>query len=156
MRGEHYRGGDRGNAFTATGQPEPIGGRRRDRHRCRGRRRQHGLSLLATGTEPRGVADDLDGDVPDDKTSLGHNLRSPRKQGDAGGTGQLESISAEVGAKVPDPGGGEERIAGGMRGDVGIGVADQSPLTWPGQPGQRQCSLIIAERMNVHTDSYAW
>ena len=66
------------------------------------------------------VADDLDGDVADDKAGVGHDPRGLRQQRDTGGAGQLRAVGAEMGAQVSEPGSGEERVAGSVGGDVGI------------------------------------
>jgi len=76
--------------------------------------------VAETETELWAVADDLDSDVADDKASIAHNLRRPGQQHDTRGARQLGAVSAEVRAQVSDAGGREQRVAGGVGGNIAI------------------------------------
>ena len=55
--------------------------------------------------------------------------------------------------RSPRPGSGEQRVARGVRGDVGVGVALQARgLVGPVQPGQVQ-GCAVDESVDVGTDA---
>ena len=72
---------------------------------------------------------------------------------DARGAGPLRLGGAEVAAQVAEAGGGQQRVAGGVRGDVGVGVPGQSGgLVGPGQPGQHH-RCAVGEPVDVGSDA---
>src|SRR5699024_1575530 len=113
--------------------------------------------LLAAPGEARTVADHLHRDVADAEAGLTHPARRLVQQTRARSPRPLGPIHAEVRAEVADPGRGEERIAGRMAGDVGIGVAGEPGLTLPEQPGDPQLAtgLRRGEGVHVHPDAHA-
>jgi len=55
--------------------------------------------------------------------------------------------------EIAQPGGGQQRIAGGVRRDITVRVPSQRHLARPGQPRQRQrAAAVRRERMHVHAD----
>ena len=108
------------------------------------------------GPSLRPVADHLDGDVADDGTRRAARMRGRLgEQAHPGGAGQLGPVGAEVRAQVAEPGGREQRVAGGVGGDVAVGVAGQPPLTGPEQAGERQGAAVVGERVDVDADADA-
>ena len=86
----------------------------------------------------RPVADDLDRDVADLEAGLAHQPGRLGEQGRPRRPGQLGPGGAEVRPEVTDAGRREERVAGGVGGDVGVGVAVEAALAGPEQPGDPQ------------------
>src|SRR5699024_252027 len=109
-----------------------------DRHRRTGGLAHRRTGLLPAAGQPRPVADHLHRDVADAEAGLTHPARGLTQQARPGGPCPFWAVHAEVRAEVADPGRGEERIAGRMAGDVGIGVAGEPGLTLPEQPGDPQ------------------
>ncbi len=143
-------GRDGGDALAAAGQAEPVRRRAAHRHRRAGRRGQRRLGLGASGADLGPVADDLDGDVADLEAGLADEPRRLGEQRDAGGTGELGTRGAEVGAEVADARRREDRVAGRVRGDVGVGVAVETALPRPEQPGRPTA------RAPTRSAAYAW
>ena len=93
--------------------------------------------LVAARAEARDVADDLHRDVADLPAGVAHAAGRLGQEGDAGGAGPLGLRRAEVRAEVAEPGRGEEGVAGGVRGDVGVRVTlEPGRLVRPGQAGE--------------------
>ena len=75
------------------------------------------------------------------------------EQGDAGGAGPRGVGGAELAAEVAEAGGRQQRVAGGVRGDVAVGVTLEAVvLVGPGQPGEVHRH---AGREAVHVDADA-
>ena len=83
-------------------------------------------------------ADELDGDVVDLVAGGAHAPGRLGQQHRPGGALPPRFGGAEVGAKVPQPRGGEEGVAAGVGDDVAVGVALQARFARPGQAGQVQ------------------
>src|SRR5699024_8349849 len=92
----HHGIGDRSQALTPPGQPEPVCGRAGDGHGCADRGGQHLSGLEASGADLRAVPDDLDGDVADLETGLAHDPGRLGEQVRPRGTGELRTVDAEV------------------------------------------------------------
>ena len=72
---------------------------------------------------------------------------------DPGGAGPLGAAGAEVGAEVAETGGGEERVAGGVRGDVAVGVPGEPvALALPEQARAPQLAALL-EGVHVGADA---
>ena len=96
-----------------------------------------GLGLGPARAEARPVADHLDGDVADLEAGVAHPAGGLGEQRRAGRAGPGRVRRTEVRAEVAEPGRREQRVAGGVRGDVGVGVALEAlGLVGPGEPGQ--------------------
>ena len=113
----------RRHAFATAGEPETVGGGRRDRDRGAHRSRQHPLRL---GPPRRRAWDGC--------RSAGRRRcrsRSPRSHPPAVSVRKATpvapahsgSVGAVVAAEVTEPGGAEQRVAGGVGDDVTVGVA---------------------------------
>ena len=76
--------------------------------------------------------------LPISKPGLAHQTSGLGEQGRPGRPGQLGPGGAEVRPEVTDAGRREQRVAGGVRGDVGVGVAVEPALPGPVQPGDPQ------------------
>ena len=62
----------------------------------------------------------------------------------------------EVAAQVAEARGGEQRVARGVRRDVGVGVAlEARRLVWPVQSGQVE-GCALDESVHVGTDADSW
>ena len=98
---------------------------------------ERGGRLVAARAEARDVADDLHRDVADLPAGVAHAAGRLGQERDARGAGPLGLGGAEVGAEVAEPGRGEEGVAGGVRGDVGVRVAlEPGGLVRPGEAGE--------------------
>ena len=150
------RGRDGGSSLTPAGETESVRGRPGDGHRGSAGVGHRGLRLLASGADLRAVADDLDGDVADLEAGLPHEPGRLGEQRQAAGPGKLGAVGAEVGAEVADPRGGEQRVARGMAGDVGIRVTLEGPLTGPGEPGDHAHPVgVVGQGVDVDADAGA-
>ena len=101
------------------------------------------------------VADDLDRDVADLEPGLAHQPGRLGEQGHPRRPGELGPGRAEVRPEVADAGRREERVAGGVRGDVGVGVAVEPALPGPEQAGDPQLAPgpVAGERVHVDPDA---
>ena len=80
---------------------------------------------------------DLDRDVADLEARLADPPGGLGQQRDARRAGPPRVRRTEVAAEVAEAGGREQRVAGGVGRDVGVGVALEAlRLVGPGQPGQ--------------------
>src|SRR5690606_14165232 len=114
---------DGGDALAAAGETQPVGGGGAQAHRSADRSTQGGLRLVAARTQTRAVADDLDRGVADDEAGLLDAAYGLGEQGGPAGAGPLGLGGAEVLAEVTEAGGRQQRVAQGVGGHVGIGVA---------------------------------
>ena len=103
----------RGQTFTPTGQSEPVGGGRRDRHRRPDQLGQHLLGLGAAGPDLGPVTDDLHGRITHPETRLLHQLTHMTQHVGAG---------SEDPAEVTEARRTEQRVAHGMGGDITVGM----------------------------------
>ena len=104
------------------------------------------------GADLRSVADDLHGDVADGVAGLAHQAGGLGQQGGTGGAGPLRLGRAEPGSEVAESRGGQQCVAGGVRGDVAVGVSFEAlGLVRPGQSGQLQRDAVD-ESMDVGAD----
>src|SRR5690606_17170597 len=85
------------------------------------------LGLRAALADLRVGADDLDGDVADAEAGRADDARGLGQQRHARRAGPFGAPGAEVLSQVAEARSGEERVAGGVRDDVRVGV--------PGEPG---------------------
>jgi phytoene dehydrogenase-like protein len=146
------RVGDRGEALGPAGQAEAVGGGGAHPHRRADRVGQRGLGLGAARADLRSHADDLYRYVADAVAGLAYPARGLGEQRDAGRAAPLGLVGAEVRAQIAEPGGGEQRVAGGVRGDVAVRVAGQAGLAGPVEPGDVQRAALF-EGVYVDADS---
>src|SRR5690606_24456620 len=111
--------------------------------------------LLAAAGQAGPVPDHLHRDVPDLVAGLADQARGLPEQPGAGGALPLGAADAEVRAEVADPGGGEQGVAGGVAGDVGVGVPLQRPLALPAQARDPQVArgVLGGGGVHVHADA---
>src|SRR5699024_9146461 len=100
------------------------------------RRRQGRLALGAARAEAGAVTDDLDRDVADLEAGGPDASCGLAEQGGAGGPRPPGLGGAEVRAEVAEARGGQQRVGGGVRGDVGVGVPGEPALALPEQTGE--------------------
>ena len=98
------------------------------------------------------VAHDLHRHVADLEPRLAHQPGRLGQQGHPRRSGQLGPTGAEVRPEVADAGRREQRVAGGVRGDVGVGVAVEPALPGPEQPGHPQLAPATLGGEGVHVD----
>ena len=135
-------------------RPEPVGGGAADRHG-----RADGMPTSAACASARrvptlgAVADDLHRDVADLEAGLADQPGRLGEQGHPDAPGQLGPGGAEVRAEVADAGGREERVAGGVGRDVGVGVAVEPALAGPVQAGDPELARRSPRRRTACTST---
>ena len=130
-------GGDGGDALAAAGEAEAVGGGGRDGDGGADGVGEGGGGLGAAGAEARAVADHLDRDVADREARGPHAGSGLGEQRDPGRASPRRVGRAELAAEVAEPGGGQQRVARGVRGDVAVGVTLEAVvLVGPGQAGE--------------------
>ena len=91
--------------------------------------------------------------LPMVKPAVAHDPGGLGQQRDAGGAGPLGAPGAEVLPEVAEAGRGEQRVAGGVRDDVGVGVAGQArALALPLQARAPQLAALL-EGVDVGADA---
>ena len=80
------------------------------------------------------------------------------QQGDSGGAGPRGVGRAELAAEVAEAGGGEQRVARSVRGDVAVGVTLEAVvLLRPGQAGEmHRYARREAMDVDAHADAGQW
>ena len=116
-------------------------------------RGQHRLRVAPARADPGRLADQLDRDVADRPARGGHQDRGLGEQGDAGRAGPPRVRGAEDRAEVAEAGRGQQRVAGGVRGDVAVGVAGAAVRARPLQAGQPAPAARL-DRVHVDADAY--
>src|SRR6188768_2381804 len=115
-------GGDGGDALAAAGEAEAVGGGGGDGDGSAGGLAQRALRLGAASPETRTLADHLDRHVPDGVPGRADADGGLGEEGSAGRAGPGGVGGAELRAQVAQPRGGQQRVAGRVRGDVSVGV----------------------------------
>ena len=136
--GDDERGGDRGDALAAAGEAEPVGGGRRDGDRGADGRGQRGLGLGAARAEPRA------GCRSPGPRRCRSRSRPPRtRRGGLGEQGAPRRRRPTAGSAVPklraqvaEPRGGQQRVAGGVRGDVARRSGPRGPAARRARPAR--------------------
>ena len=134
-------------------RPEPVGGGAGDGDRRADRRRRAPAGppsrrLPILGRLPITWIETLPTAKParaQPAGGLGEQRRPRRRRPTPAG-------GAEVAAQITEPGGAEQRVAGGVRGDVGVGVPGQPGLAGPEQPGHPARPRRL-ERVHVGADA---
>ena len=107
------------------------------------------------GPDLRAVAEHLHGDVADLEAGGADPARGLGQQRAPEAPAHSRLGGAEVRAQVAQPGGGQQRVAGGVRGDVRVGVPLEAlGLVGPGQPGQVE-RRAVHEAVDVGADADA-
>ena len=127
---------DRGQPLAPAGEAEPVGGGAGDASRARRRAAESTACASARrvpifGATPITWIETLPISNPAART----RARGLAEQSHAGRAGPLRAVGAEVGAEVAEAGRGEQRVAGGVRGHVTVGVTGQPAHVRPEQPG---------------------
>ncbi len=142
---------DRGAAFAAAGQAQPVGRRGGDRHRRADHRGQRRLRLGPARADARRVADHLHRDVGHRPARLAEQPHHLAQQRHPGRAGPLRVVGAEHRAQVAHAGRRQQRVAGRVRGHVAVGVPGAAVVARPQQPGQPAVPAGL-ERVDVHPD----
>ena len=106
--------------LVAAGESEAVGGGGAHGDRCADRGRERGLGLGPARADPRALPITWTATLPIVEAGRAHPAGRLGEQGGAGGAGPRGVGGAEVRAEVAEPGGREQRVAGSVRGDVGV------------------------------------
>src|SRR5690606_11244661 len=105
----------------------------------------------------RPVADDLDRDVADGEAGLADESGHLSEEGGSGRAGPAWVGGAEDGAEVAQAAGRQKSVAGGVRGDVTVGMAGEAgAFTGPFEPRHPEGARLGRERVDVGADAHPW